>query len=236
MLLVAHRGSRTRAPENTILAFDLALEEGADGLEFDVLVTSDGVPVVSHDDRVLRMCGIDARISTSTALQVATWDAGAGGRTEARIPTLEEMLVRYAGKTDLYLELKAVLGGPTGFISSSVASNASLPLLVGIDRLVVSSFDPAGPAIARAAGHRVAHGVVKGAACTPFMTTAAAAGCEQIHPEADMVDDTLIATAHEAGLVVIAWTVNDPVRAVALSAGGIDGVFTDDVVAIRAAL
>lgn len=227
MLIIAHRGARRDAPENTLDAFALALEQGADGIEFDVQVTADGVPVISHDDHVGATCGIDARISGASLAEVSTWNAGAARGGQAAIPTLAEVVARFGGRTLLYVELKASWGGPDGFRPSSLAAEAALPLLAGADGVVVSSFDPSGPALARAAGFPIAHGVAAAASCTPFVTTAAAAGCVQIHPEASMVDAQLVGVAHASGLAVIPWTVNDPALASTFRDLGVDGVFTD---------
>lgn len=220
MFVIGHRGARARAPENTIEAFDLALRDGADGIEFDVLLTADGVPVISHEDHLGRTHGIEARISQLRLDQL---------RDAARsVPTLEEVLVGFAGRTRLFVELKAIMDAAEGFRSSALVAEAVVGSLSGIEDLVVSSFDPAGPARCRQAGISIAHGVFAAASCTPFITIARNAGCAQIHPEAVMVDEGVVEAAHREGLAVIAWTVNDRDEANKFEAMGVDGIFCDD--------
>ena len=108
-MIIAHRGARTEAPENTAAAFDAALRHPIDGIEFDVQLSADGVPVIFHDDTLSRMTGSRRRLSSLPfsrlrALDLGTWfDPRFAGES---ILTLEEMLARYAGITDLYLEIK----------------------------------------------------------------------------------------------------------------------------------
>ncbi|MFP5224502.1 MAG: glycerophosphodiester phosphodiesterase [Actinomycetota bacterium] len=227
MLVVGHRGARAHEPENTLASFERALSDGADGIEFDVVLTADHVPVISHDDLLARTCGSNQRISALSVTELRSLN-----EATAAIPTLEEVLEAFAGRTRLFVELKAVLDSARGFISSAEVAERSVDLLQGVPDLVVSSFDPSGPAIARRAGLPIAHGVVAEASCTPFVTSARDAGCVQIHPIASMVDDPLIEAAHAVGLEVICWTVDDPHEAERFAAMGVDGIFSDDPAAV----
>jgi len=109
-MIIAHRGARTEAPENTAAAFDAALKHPIDGIEFDVQLSADGVPVVFHDATLHRIAGSRKRLSSCTlatlrAVDFGIWfDPRFAGEP---ILTLEEMLDRYAGKTDLYVEVKS---------------------------------------------------------------------------------------------------------------------------------
>ncbi|MGM0451646.1 MAG: glycerophosphodiester phosphodiesterase [Thermodesulfobacteriota bacterium] len=108
--LIAHRGANAEAPENTMAAFDAALGHGVDGLEFDVQMTGDGVPVIFHDDTLKRMTGEKGAVSDYTAGELAACDAGACLSPDFRgtaIPTLTEVLSAYADRTVLMIELKA---------------------------------------------------------------------------------------------------------------------------------
>jgi len=101
-LLFAHRGARTRFPENTLPAFIAAIEDGANALELDVHVSSDGVVVVIHDDDGGRMCGNPGVVKDTPFSVIASWDAGAGftdvtgARSSAnrglRVPRLDDVL------------------------------------------------------------------------------------------------------------------------------------------------
>ena len=117
-LIIAHRGASALAPENTLTAFQQAIDEGADGLEFDVRLTKDGIPVVFHDITLRRTANRYLRISNLTAQELKSFDIGSWFNikypkkynsefSRERIPTLEEFfdfLGDYKGL--LYLELK----------------------------------------------------------------------------------------------------------------------------------
>lgn len=101
--LVAHRGWRDCYPQNTMMAFSSALRRGADALEFDCQVTSDGVVVVYHDDSLDSLTNGSGTIATNTlaSVQGATIDETAGTIfSETRIPTFSELL-KYAASNDV---------------------------------------------------------------------------------------------------------------------------------------
>jgi glycerophosphoryl diester phosphodiesterase len=100
-LCIGHRGASGHERENTVAAFRLAAELGAEMWELDTQLTRDGVVVVSHDDHLERVFGVDKRISQMTATELASLDG-------VDVPTFEEVaaLGRETG-TGLYIELKA---------------------------------------------------------------------------------------------------------------------------------
>lgn len=90
-----HRGWRAKYPENTLRSFREAIGIGVDAIEFDVWLSADGVPVISHDENLLRMTGTDARITALTLEELKQLDAGSRKAPEfagERIPTLQEVL------------------------------------------------------------------------------------------------------------------------------------------------
>src|SRR5678815_2223735 len=114
-LIIGHRGASAVAPENTLAAFRKAIEVGADGIEFDVRLTRDGVPVVIHDDNLKRTGGRPDLIrATSLAdlqrADVGSWFTRAPNETYAgeRIPTLEPVFQLFEPTNSLlYLEMKS---------------------------------------------------------------------------------------------------------------------------------
>lgn len=118
-LIIAHRGSSAVAPENTIAAFSQALKDGTEGIEFDVRLTRDGVPVVFHDSTLKRIAGAEDRISEIRSDELKSIDAGswfngafpdlAKSRfAKERIPTLEETMEFLKDFTGwIYVELKS---------------------------------------------------------------------------------------------------------------------------------
>ncbi|GAB4578531.1 MAG: glycerophosphodiester phosphodiesterase [Anaerolineales bacterium] len=103
--IIAHRGASRYAPENTLTAFQLALEQGADGLEFDVRLSADGYPVVFHDATVRHRTNGQGWVAKLPLAELQKLDAGNG----ERIPTLEQVLEAVGGKTLLNIELKPIL-------------------------------------------------------------------------------------------------------------------------------
>ncbi len=117
-LIIAHRGASALAPENTLAAFQRAIDDGADGIEFDVRLTKDGVPVVFHDSTLNRLSQIEGRVSNFTAEELQNLDVGSwfneknpnifNAKFAAEIvPTLTQLFDFLHGYQGLiYLELK----------------------------------------------------------------------------------------------------------------------------------
>lgn len=108
-VLIAHRGAMAEAPENTIAAFDIALSRGVHGIEFDVQLTTDGIPVVFHDENLYRVTGKNATILDCTFDILKSLDYGQWFLEKYRGTTLlrlDETLDLYADKTILMIELK----------------------------------------------------------------------------------------------------------------------------------
>src|SRR5919199_3937577 len=140
--VVAHRGASARAPENTLPAFELALEEGADALELDVRTTADDVAVVIHDATLDRTTNASGAVATLPLERVRAADAGArfspnGGRTfpwrgrGLQLPTLDEVLVAFP-TTPLVIEIKTA--------RAQEAVRRTLVERRALDRCVVMSF------------------------------------------------------------------------------------------------
>ncbi len=106
---IAHRGARKFAPENTIPAFEKAIEMGMDYIEIDVRATCDGALVLSHDSTVDRMTGATGKVAELTLQQMKELDAGkafGGDYRGTKIPTLQEALRLARGRIGIYLDLK----------------------------------------------------------------------------------------------------------------------------------
>lgn len=107
--VVAHRGASRDRPENTLAAFDEAIRQGCDGIELDLRVSADGIPMVFHDDNLERFGHPDRRLEDLSTAEIEDLDAGSPfDRRFAgeRVPALREVLERYAARTRLLLELK----------------------------------------------------------------------------------------------------------------------------------
>lgn len=110
LLLIGHRGASRAAPENTLAAFRLAWEEGADGIEADFRLTGDGQIVCCHDATTGRTAGIDLVIAETPLTHLRRLDMGAwkgAAWAGERIPTLAEVLAELPAGKKLFIELKS---------------------------------------------------------------------------------------------------------------------------------
>jgi glycerophosphoryl diester phosphodiesterase len=213
--IIAHRGTPREHPENSLPGFLRAVEYGVDGIELDVHVTRDGVPVVHHD-AALRPLGtpLDGEcIADLTLAELAGYELAHG----VGVPTLAEAIALAAGRTRVYVEVKA-----------RDAADVVVPGLRGHGEATpVHSFD-----------HRVSRrtheldpslpvGVLSVSYLVDNVTQMRAAGARDLWQMWAMIDRPLVEEVHAAGGRVIAWTVNDPAAAVALARLGVDGLCTD---------
>lgn len=242
-LCYAHRGARAYLPENTVPAFALAFELGADGIECDVQRTSDGRLVIIHDGTVNRTTDGTGPVAGYTFAALRQLDAGRARHIPATIPTLEETLDLVRGRAGLLnLEIKGES------VDESVGTARAVePLLRDLDdemraRLLVSSFEH--PAIAwlkdqlpwlrtgALYGEREWRG-------RDLIAPAISLRAEAIHPALSLVTPELVRRAHETGLQVNVWTVNLDATIRRLMRLGVDGIFSDypeRVVIVRARL
>jgi len=133
--IIAHRGANAVAPENTMAAFQLAMDQCADGIELDVMLSGDGQVVVIHDDTVDRTTNGTGRVREMSLQQLQSLDAGEG----EHIPALEEVLAQFGGKCLINIELK-------NFSSIFDALPHEVAELIIqyelVDSVIVSSFNP----------------------------------------------------------------------------------------------
>ncbi len=105
-VVIAHRGDSSAAPENTLTAFDLALSQGFPHFETDCQLSSDGIPVVLHDETLGRVNNGSGPAAAATSEQLRQLDAGSWFDPHfagERIPTLQQVLVKYRGRVHMHL-------------------------------------------------------------------------------------------------------------------------------------
>lgn len=224
-LVIAHRGASAVHPENTLVAFAGAADLGADWVELDVHRSADGVAVVHHDATVpdgRRIPALDAAELPPT------------------VPTLAEALeVCRARGLGVNVEIKSDPRDPDHDDTYAVvdvaleamlapAAGAAEPLADGSDRFLVTSFD-----------RRCLDAVrVRSSFATgqlgfdirdvdALLVTAVAAGHTAVNPWEPFVDESFVSRAHDAGLRVFPWTVDDPERMRALVDLGVDGIISN---------
>lgn len=190
-LRLAHRGDWRRAPENTIAAFAAAVAKPAcDGVEFDVRMSRDGVPVICHDATLARTHGRPDRVDAMTAGDLATFG----------VPSLEEVIGSVGPHTFLDVELKVDIGPECASVVSATRGS-------GFERSVVSSFIPS-------VLERVAHlaprwprWFVADRLDPASIRTATELDCRAVAVGWQSIDARSTQAARAAGLEVVAWTV-----------------------------
>lgn len=223
MLIYGHRGSSGTAPENTLAAFEEALADGADGVEFDVQATADGVPVVLHDRDLSRTTTGRGNVDALTLDEVRRFDAGHG----QRVPTLEEVLDLVAGRLRLDVELKQA----------------------GIEREVLDLLDryPAAEWAISAFDWTVlttVRGLAPEAELWPLTVAcgenaidfARSVDAAAIALRGDVVTREVVARLAEAELGLVVWTVNEVEEARSARELGVDVLISDVPGAIRRGL
>lgn len=246
-LVVAHRGAAAEAPENTIAAFELALELGANALELDVRRSRDGVPVVIHDPTLERTTERRGRVGELAAAALGEIRVEGGGTdppggahsegaAERRIPRLEEVFDRYPG-----VEVTVDVKDPE-------ATERVVDLIGTYDRVgdtvLYVERGTRGPAFRsypgrRATSRRQSLWFAVVGRWAPGLPTEAFP--EVLHTPlrrwgVPLVTPGIVSAARRSGRSVQAWTVDDPDRMIRLSDWGVERVVTNDVRGARAAL
>lgn len=218
-LIIGHRGASADAPENTLTAFALALEQGADGVELDVQLSADGWPVVCHDFRVDRMTNGTGLVSQLTVAQLRELDAGEG----EGIPTLDEVF-ELLGPGALYnVELKNWDWRDKG-LETAVADRIQSHNLER--QVLVSSFNPF--ALRRARRHLTRStplAMIRERGWLQYSYLLASG--EADHPHSSFVNESYMAWARRHGYRVHVWTVDDPAEAQRLVQLGVHGLITN---------
>ena len=235
-LIVAHRGAPTERPENTLAAFDAALDAGAAAVEFDVRVTADGQAVVIHDARLDRTTDGSGLVRDHTLADVLRVRIAAPDRRSYAVPTLHETLAMLSGRAAVDVEIKNVPGDPDFDPDDEVAVglvHRALDDVAFIGDVIVSSFNPRSLTASLTLRPEVATGLltdptVDAAAALHF---ARAQGYAWVLPFADEVaeqGDGFAERVHGDGLLLGTWVVDDADRARELLSAGVDAVATNE--------
>jgi glycerophosphoryl diester phosphodiesterase len=233
--VLGHRGARHAAPENTLLAFEKAFRERADGFELDVRLDGSGAVIVLHDvtlERVTRKRDRRPAEALTTA-ELSRIDVGGG----ERVPTLASVLA-FARAHDLRvnIELKHDVSSPATLIRGVVALVRDFP--DAPERLILSCFHPLVVyRLARELSHvPIAWLVHAKQRVLRFAPGWRRLGAVAVHPEHPLLTPLRMARLRAAGAVVNTWTVNDPERARVLADLGVDAIISDNPGAILQAL
>lgn len=235
-LLLGHRGAAAEAPANTLPAFRRAMEVGADGTELDVHLTRDGHVVAIHDETVDSVTGVPGRVRDLTLAEIQRLDAGRYFGPEhagARIPTLSEVFQALGPEAVVNVELKGTSATSEGLEREVVRIIHAHGMR---ERVIVSSFNPARLLRLRALDPQLPRGMLHGPRTPIFVRDLWFLPLVQpdaLHPHHSMVDEAYMKRAHQWGVRVNVWTVDDPDEARRLVELGVDSIITNDPARLR---
>jgi glycerophosphoryl diester phosphodiesterase len=233
--VIAHRGASADAPEHTIAAYELALDQGADGLALEVHLSADEQPVVFRDFTVERTTDGSGVLAGLRVRELKRLDAGGwrGGQFAGqRVQTLQEVLERFRGRTRFWIELK---GGAAVYPGLEELVVSTIEIYDVIDRVLVQSFDHAALEAVRRLQPELRVGLLLAQA--PLDRTALdPAGPHAISPAVEVCSEELVAEIRGTGRECYVWTVHEPALADRLVKWGVNGIITDRPGAVRARL
>ena len=222
-IVVAHRGAPGRALENSLAAISLALDDGADMIEFDVRLSADGEPVVLHDARTGRTAKENLAVASTSSSRLREVRLKNG----ERIPFLADVLEVVRGRVPINVHLKTSGGAAAvGRILSSTGYEGEVLVSSGLreECLAARSLRPDLPC-----------GLVTGRPSSSDIAFCLRHGLPSIHPDHRRLSVLRIRKVKSAGLLLIPYTVDDAETFFRLVDAGADGVFSNRAKALRAA-
>jgi glycerophosphoryl diester phosphodiesterase len=231
-LKIGHRGASGEAPENTLVSFDLAWRQGVDGIEFDVQLSSDGVPMVIHDSHLRRTTSGIGWVHEHRATVLRRLDAGSWFNRRhrlrareryagARIPLLSEVLQWIKVKQcQAFVEIK----DPRPEAAAAVIREFDRFDVWNLARII--SFDLPLLQQVRGLAQHAQLGLDFSGRLLP-VRRGLAVGAQTLLPHWAIASRGLIRRAHKAGLHVIPWTVNYPLHMRGMILDGVDGLMTN---------
>ena len=227
--VMAHRGASTETPENTMAAFQKAIDDMADYIELDVQLTSDGEVIVMHDSNAYRTTGVDENIVNMTYKEVRRLDAGSWYSDEykgEKVPGLREVLELAQGKIKLNIELKPADNG-----EELARKTVALIEKYNMENdCVITSFSSSALSAAKSCDENIRVGYILSAAYGDYYDMK---NIDFFSVNAAFLSKRTIDAIHNSGKQVYAWTVNNKDSIKNLTNKGVDGVITDNPVLAR---
>ena len=229
--VIAHRGSRCRAPENTMAAFMAAREDGALWIETDVKLTSDGMPILFHDEAFDRTSNGDGLVADKTWSEIQQLDAGSwfgASFTGTRVTAMAELLAfAVATGMRLNLEMKPCPGRAKPTVMVSLIEAAKL-WPEELPPPLISSFDVDALIMAAQLQPDWPRGLLLDEWHDDWADLALITQASTLNFNADLLTPERMAVLRSAQKPILAYTVNDPARARALLQMGVTAVFSDN--------
>ena len=230
-IIIAHRGSSAHAPENTLAAFELAVEQGADGIELDAKLSADGHVIVIHDATMDRTTGAHGRVKDMTLEEMRALDAGSFFAEKfkgEKIPLLEEVFDKVGKRTFINVELTNY-STPRDHLVESVCilvKKFGLQKHVLFSSFLASNLSKAHSYLPEVPTGLLALGGLPGSWARSFGF--AFGKYDALHPNLRDVTQQQIYYVHRLQRRIHVWTVNKEDDMHRLFKWGVDAIFTDD--------
>jgi glycerophosphoryl diester phosphodiesterase len=231
MMIIAHRGASSYAPENTFAAFDLALEMGAKHIELDAHCSSDGHVVVIHDDDLDRTTNGAGPVAHRSLAELRALDAGSWfspAFASEKIPALNAVLARYKGKLHIHAEIKGVSLNLSQRVANLIRQHGLQ------EQATITSFQKDRLEEMRAYAPELPTGWLVTGVSDTIIAQARALGLNQICPPGELVTPELVRQIHDAGFSARAWGVGTEALMKRVIEAGADGMtvnFPDKAIA-----
>ena len=231
-LIIGHRGASAVAPENTMAAFREAIAVGADGIEFDVRLARDGVPVVIHDSSLRRTGGLNKRVADLSSQEIIKVDVGswfAPRFTNESVPSLSELFTLFqSNNASLYLEMKC--DSPAEYKPLAEACCQMIEEYSFKERVVVECFQLAALQILKEIDSEIKTAALFDRVFTDqsVITRATQIGAMAVALHHRLARRELVEKSKQVGLHVAVWTVDDPAWVQIARDIGIDALITND--------
>ena len=236
VLVIGHACAAGEAPANTLAGVRACLDAAAEGMEIDVQLCAEGVPVLMHDDTVDRTTDLTGPVRERTLAELQAADAGNG----EPVPTLDEVLELVAGQLTVMCELKATPVSPEQDKSLVDAAIEVIRRHNAEGWTAIHSFHPEMVRRARATEARISaaiiSGPVEGAAVDRLLGGLMKRNGQAISVDHHSIDRTLVEKAKRRQVSVWAWTVDAPQDWDRVIEAGVDGIITNVPHQLRAAL
>lgn len=225
----AHRCGGVLAPENTLAGLEVASRH-ATGVEFDVMLSGSGTPVLIHDETLERTTDGSGRVAATPDARLRELDAGSWHDTRfagERIPTLDEVARQCRARgLDVNLEIKPSAGQDVA--TARIAALRASALWRGAARLpLLSSFSETALRVAAEVAPELPRGLLVGAIPRDWHERCRALGVVALHADARRLTRAQAQGVRDAGLWLVVYTENDPERARRLFDWGVSCVITD---------
>jgi len=223
-LIIADRGASADAPEHTIAAFELALDQGADGIALDVHLTRDGQPVVIHDFTLERTTDGAGAIAAHTMREMKRLDAGAWRSRRfqgQRVQTLQEILERFRDRTRFWIEIR---GGSDVYPEIEERVVSMVEIYEAVDQTLIQSMDVEALTLIRTLNRHIELGAIVLGSLDPLLAGAGPARVLCLQPE--QLTETMGSEIRRLGLACYVRAGNDPGSLERLSAWSVDGIIT----------